>query len=523
MLTKRVRKHSVVLSFARAGSRLGIAGLLLLNVGNSLQSAIAEGDTRTLSFHHVHTGEDITVTFKRNGRYDEAALKKLDWFMRDWRKEQDIQMDPHLFDLLWQVYRDVDATQPIQIICGYRSPDTNAMLRARSNGVARHSEHMEGHAIDFFIPGVPLATIRAEGLKMQRGGVGFYPTSGSPFVHMDTGLVRHWPRIPRDELAKIFPDGRTVHVPADGKPLRNYALALADVERHGNAPNSVSLEAARDAGVISEAQEQQAELAQSDAQEEPRKRSFFARLFGGGKDEDELSEQPAPRQARAPVQVASLALPKPVPVATKRIVPLPAARPSAVILAAKSKTAEPVVTASLPSKTIESRNIWGDVIKTPAPLEVASAEPVTAGADAMAYAAESRPAPAEATRVRPMGERVPQLAREATVEATVMPGAANTTVAVKAPDMAIGGQRSDSPWLRAAMLTPSVSDFMTSTRLGQLNPAWLHDLLHKPEQSVLMSFSADPQLGMVTGQFTGNAVVFLATATFTSQTTASLQ
>jgi hypothetical protein len=126
-----------------------------------------------------------------------------------------------------------------------------------------------------------------------------------------------------------------------------------------------------------------------------------------------------------------------------------------------------------------------------------------------------------------MGERVPQLAREATVnakvESAVLPGGANTTVAVKAPDMAIGGQRSDSPWLRAAMLTPSVRDFMTSTRFGQLSPTWLRDLLHKPEQSVLMSFSADPQLGMETARFSGNAVVFLATATFTPQTTASLQ
>ena len=503
-----------------------MAGALLLGAGNSLQNAVAEGDTRTLSFHHVHTGEDITVTFKRNGRYDDAALKKLDWFMRDWRKEQDTHMDPHIFDLLWEVNRDVDGTQPINIICGYRSPGTNEMLRERSSGVARHSQHLNGQAIDFYIPGVPLATIRAEGLKLQRGGVGFYPTSGSPFVHMDTGLIRHWPRIPREELARIFPDGRTVHIPSDGKPLRNYALALADVERHGNAPNSVSLEAARGAGVINDEQEQRAELAQADAQEEPRKRSLFARLFGGRKDEDELSEQPAPRQARAPVQVASVAnvanvaLPKPVPVATKRIVPLPAARPTTVIMAAaKRKTAEPIVTASVSARMVESRNIWGDVIKTPAPFEVASAEPATAGADAMAYAAESQSAPAQAARARPMGERVPQLAREA----TVMPGAANTTIAVKAPDMSIGGQRSDSPWLRAAMLTPSVSDFMTSTRLGELSPAWLHDLLHKPEQSVLMSFSADPQLGMVTDRFTGNAVVFLATATFTAQTTASLR
>jgi uncharacterized protein YcbK (DUF882 family) len=521
----RVREQSIATILARAGSRLGMAGMLLLGANNSLQNAVAEGDTRTLSFHHVHTGEDITITFKRNGRYDQAALDKLNWFMRDWRKEQETKMDPHLFDLLWEVYRDVDGTQPIQIICGFRSSGTNEMLRERSSGVARYSQHINGQAIDFYIPGVPLSTIRAEGLKLQRGGVGFYPTSGSPFVHMDTGLIRHWPRIARNELERIFPDGRTVHVPADGKPLRGYALALADVERHGNAPNPNSLEAARSAGVISEAQEQQAMLvAQNEGpQDEPRKRGLLARLFGIGRDEDEVSEQAAPRQSRAPVEVASVVPPKPV--ATNRIVPLPAARPATVIMAAmtrktpETKPAEPTMTtASVATRMIDSRNIWGDVIKVPAPLEVASAEPVPAGADAMAYAPEAQAQPAP-TRVRPMGERVPQIAHEA----TLLPGAANTTVAMKAPDMSIGGQRYDSPWLRAAMLTPSMTDYMTSTRFGQLNPTWLHDLLRKPSQAVMMSFSADPQLGMLTDRFSGNAVVFLATATFTPQTTASLQ
>ena len=113
-----------------------MAGLCLFAAGSSLQSAIAEGDTRTLSFHHVHSGEDITVTFKRNGQYDQAALKKLDWFMRDWRTNQETHMDPRLFDVLWETYREVDGTQPIQVIGGYRSPKTNAMLHARSSGVA---------------------------------------------------------------------------------------------------------------------------------------------------------------------------------------------------------------------------------------------------------------------------------------------------------------------------------------------------------------------------------------------------
>ena len=145
-------------------------------------------------------------------------------------------MDPHLFDLLWEAYREVGATQPIDVVCGYRSPDTNAMLRARSSGVAQNSQHINGQAMISF----PACRwkIREVGLRLQRGGVGFYPTSGSPFVHMDTGTIRHWPRMTHDQLAKVFPDGRTaVHIPADGQPLRGYALALADVEQRGGQPS----------------------------------------------------------------------------------------------------------------------------------------------------------------------------------------------------------------------------------------------------------------------------------------------
>jgi uncharacterized protein YcbK (DUF882 family) len=546
VLVDRARELNLVRAWARAGAKLGMAGLFLLGAGNSLQNAIAEGDTRTLSFHHVHTGEDITVTFKRNGRYDEAALKKLDWFMRDWRKERATHMDPHLIDLLWQVYREVGATQPIDIICGYRSPGTNAMLRARSNGVAEYSQHINGKAIDFFIPGVPLAKLRAVGLKLQDGGVGFYPTSGSPFVHMDTASIRHWPNISREQLAKIFPDGRTVHIPADGKPLRNYALALADVERRGKAPNGRSLAAARDAGVISESQVQEAALI---AEHPKQPRTLLARLFGFGRDQHaaDAEHAPAPKQSRGPLVLASV-MPKPKPVVTSRVVPLPAVRPQPVVVAAampkaaakpmttaslsaKPKAAAPpMVTASLSSKAVK-RNIWGDpisniwgdrIVARPAvtaqpPFEVAAADSTPAGSKALSYADESDPPPA--VRARPMGDGVPRLPREA----TVIPAASNTTVAVKPPAIAIGGQRTDSPWLRAAMLTPSVRGFMTATRLGKVNPNWLGALFDKPAYSLVMTFSADPHLGMVADHFSGHAVVFLATATFTTQATASLR
>jgi uncharacterized protein YcbK (DUF882 family) len=522
-------------SFAHISARLGVAGFLLLGASNSLQSAIAEGDTRTLSFHHVHTGEDITITFKRNGRYDEAALTKLDWFMRDWRKEQETHMDPHLFDLLWETNRAVGGKEPIQVICGYRSPGTNAMLRARSSGVAQFSQHVNGNAIDFYIPGVPLATVRAEGLRLQRGGVGFYPTSGSPFVHMDTGTIRHWPRIPREELVKIFPDGRTVHIPADGHPLPGYALALADVERHGAVPSGTSLEAARAAGVITAHQEETAAAAQP-------KRSLLARIFGSGKDEDEQSEQPAPKSAslgtRAPKSFAVASLGPTKSVAVEHIVPLPAARPRPVTVASilpRPRPAEQgITTAALTNNVFDKPGYWLGTARPrqalPAPItagtryETASAETINAGSadgDALAYATDQQTP--LAARTRPMGSRLPHMP----MEARVIPASSNTTVVDKPPfasTLAMGGsERADSPWLRAAMLTPSVRSYMTLTRVGAVDPRWQYELLHKPAQSLAMTFSADPHLGMVAYRFSGSAVVFLATTTFARQTTASLR
>ncbi len=248
--------------------------------------------------HHLHTGEDITITYKRDGRYDDAALDKLNWFLRDWRKGEATKMDPHLIDLVWEVQRETGATAPVQVVCGYRSPATNAMLRHRSSGVARFSQHMLGHAMDFYVPGVPLDKLREIGLRLQRGGVGFYPTSGSPFVHMDTGGIRMWPRMTREQLVRVFPDGRTVHIPTDGKPLPGYALALADVRRRGASPSENSLEAARAAGI-----DVGPVLASNDRPANP-----FARLLGVAKDDDDDDEAvltPAVATSSAPAAPAA--------------------------------------------------------------------------------------------------------------------------------------------------------------------------------------------------------------------------
>src|SRR5207244_5925048 len=154
---------------------------------------------------------------------------------------------------------------PIPTISSCHPPPTTATLRRRSSGVARFSQHMLGHAMDFYIPDVSLEQIRFAGLRLQRGGVGFYPTSGSPFVHLDTGNIRHWPRMTHDQLARVFPNGRTVHVPSDGNPLPGYQLAMAEIEKRGDS----------------------AALAKS-------KPGLFTSLFNAGKSTDDDDEGAAP-------------------------------------------------------------------------------------------------------------------------------------------------------------------------------------------------------------------------------------
>lgn len=205
----------------------------ILAVGLMTVTSGAVAQTRALKLYNVHTHEKQTIVFKRGGRYDASGLKKINYILRDWRKNQPTKMDPRLLDLIWEVYQKSGSRDYIHVVCGYRSPSTNAMLKGRSrrSGVAEKSQHMLGKAMDFYIPDVRLSKLREIGVKFQVGGVGFYPKSGSPFVHMDVGGVRAWPRMPRRELARIFPDGKTLHRPAEGGQMPGYNAALADYKR----------------------------------------------------------------------------------------------------------------------------------------------------------------------------------------------------------------------------------------------------------------------------------------------------
>ncbi|HET9699281.1 MAG TPA: DUF882 domain-containing protein [Burkholderiales bacterium] len=145
---------------------------------------------RGISFQHTHTGEALSLTYAVGDEYLPQALRALDHLLRDHRTHAVHPMDPALLDQLHRLAEITGTRSPFQIISGYRDPRTNAMLRSRSGGVARHSLHLEGRAVDVRLADVPLPDLRDAALSLKAGGVGFYRESN--FVHLDTGRVRHW-------------------------------------------------------------------------------------------------------------------------------------------------------------------------------------------------------------------------------------------------------------------------------------------------------------------------------------------
>jgi len=557
------------LSAARAGYTCGLAIVLFLIGSRGLQNAVAEGETRTITMHHIHTGEDITITYKRDGRYDDAALKKLDWFLRDWRRGEATDMDPRLIDLVWEVQREASSNEPIQVVCGYRSPQTNAMLRRRSEGVARFSQHMLGRAMDFYIPGIPLEHVREIGLRLQRGGVGFYPESGSPFVHMDVGGIRMWPRMTREQLVRVFPDGRTVQIPTDGKPLPGYAVALAEVTKHGAAPSANSIEAARNAGI---------NVDTLLASNEHPAANPFAKLLGRAEDDEEADADATttpvaaksksvvlagldPKTEKKPALASAVTAKVARAVAKLQLVHIAKLLPTTAHATLQSPAPpirpNPTATAPTPNQVILARGYWEgppDGMAVANPLteivyrrsESADADPDSTGAVGSSEDASDDRAQLTLAYADPRGEASPATPTGATGIAALRAAAfaaekavpAKTTIAVKraadqvssaivtasasSMSMIKDGARVANPWLRAIVLSPSVKHFLTIAALGDRDFRSLAALMVKPRNSVMMTFAADPNPGLPQDHFSGSAIVFVSTVSYPTRT-ASLQ
>jgi hypothetical protein len=445
-------------------------------------------------------------------------------------------MDPHLFDILWEVYRDVGGDKPIQIISSYRSPATNAMLHRRSSGVARFSQHMLGHAMDFFIPGVPLEQIRFAGLRLQRGGVGFYPTSGSPFVHLDTGSIRHWPGMTHDQLAKVFPDERTVHMASDGRPMKGYELARLDIEKRDGSDDAMKKSSP----------------------------SLWANLFKRKSTDDDEEEAvtapvPTPQQvadAAAAVTAANRAADaKAAAAKPSNIIKVadaaPRAKPRASALQLASADAQIVAKPNAPAAAetteakpqtpadiINARGFWGD---TPAaaqqasPAQVAAlrARQALAAADPQSTASVSSPmqalayAPAAVAPANVVAASLPMphSARPAPRNAAAVATGINTIAAKGAQDVGgittstrLSAAKGNDLWLRVVMLAPSASRSMFTTVLGDTDMTLMAAYFSKPQAVVAMNFSDDPQLGLLSDRFSGSVTSKLTTTSFVMQT-----
>jgi uncharacterized protein YcbK (DUF882 family) len=512
-----------------------MAALLIFFGCESLQNAVADGETRSISFHHMHTDETLTITYKVNGRYDDQALARIDQLLRDWRENQAIKMDPHLIDLLWEVQRETGSKEPIWVVCGYRSPATNSMLRRRSSGVAEFSQHTLGKAIDFYIPGVPLEQVRAAGLRAQRGGVGFYPTSGSPFVHLDTGSVRHWPRMPEAQLVAVLSKG-----PLGSRGASDKGTAVAQADSQGSSPASFF------ARFFGSATDTRATESNSAAQTPPKgdapTRKITARLLPETRTEktaaaaDKNSVAANSKLVAASVsEVHSKSKPIRVAEATSVVTPaemsandvinargywqgLPSSEPAAAPRPGPARTASgsrrspTVALASAEAETI-TVSPWASIVRSQ----------TEAMPSALSYASEATPI---ATRATPIAAGVPRAAGAAVAAAPEATVSVNqnvdgpVTARARSTSVVRVGDQFNDPWMRAMIVSPSAQAFLRTSVYGETDFRTLRPQMEKPVETVTMTFSDDPHLGITTEKFAGSAVVFISTVNFTARTAA---
>jgi uncharacterized protein YcbK (DUF882 family) len=199
--------------FAKALASMAIVGTLALGAWSFVDATptVAGGETRTISLYHIHTKESLSVTYMKDGRYIPSAMTKINYFLRDWRRNEPTTIDPRTIDLVWELHADLGSRKPINIVSGYRSARTNAFLKKIGRKVANKSQHIRGKAIDFFFPDVPTTRIRNSALVRRVGGVGYYSSAGGPtgFLHVDSGNVRHWgPGMGGSQMAGLLREGK---------------------------------------------------------------------------------------------------------------------------------------------------------------------------------------------------------------------------------------------------------------------------------------------------------------------------
>ena len=172
--------------------RWGAVGLLSAVIPERGFAAVRDSLTpeKDLAFYNTHTSEDLSVVYWARGKYLRHALTEVNHILRDYRTGEVKAIDARLLDLVHALGRNVGSRRPFHVISGYRSPKTNARLRAQGRGVARHSLHMQGKAIDIRLPGCKLAVLHRAAIELKGGGVGYYPASD--FIHIDVGPVRYW-------------------------------------------------------------------------------------------------------------------------------------------------------------------------------------------------------------------------------------------------------------------------------------------------------------------------------------------
>lgn len=153
-------------------------------------SAPVPFDKRSIAFYHTHTGERLEVVYFSDGRYRDNALHQINHFLRDFRTGDMAEVDPATLDIVHAVQQQAGHEGEVHIVSAFRSPKTNEMLRAKSSGVAKKSQHIEGRAIDFRLPGINTSVVRDIARSLKRGGVGYYRSSD--FIHVDSGRVRYW-------------------------------------------------------------------------------------------------------------------------------------------------------------------------------------------------------------------------------------------------------------------------------------------------------------------------------------------